>query len=258
MSCQRRASSSPIRRPVRASSQASDWDGSGNALRSSRSFSGAINAFSEIGPRRGSLKLPSTRSTLGARIGAHQRSSNAKPKPRQLPFRSSNPAAIRSDFLSKVRRRCSLICFRTCRHQRTWCTGCRTLKRSTSASGIRSSPPSLIPRPHSRERAYWAHSTWSLIASGCCPPKPRGTGPGQQSNGQKNVRAGCLSHRAPALREALRPLISLWLDILVLRLLTEPHPNRRPAWFVIDELPAGSDCHSFIRLSPRTENRIIR
>jgi Type IV secretion-system coupling protein DNA-binding domain len=40
----------------------------------------------------------------------------------------------------------------------------------------------------------------------------------------------------PALREALRPLISLWLDILVLRLLTEPHPGQRPAWFVIDEL----------------------
>lgn len=40
----------------------------------------------------------------------------------------------------------------------------------------------------------------------------------------------------PALREALRPLISLWLDVLVLRLLTEPHPAQRPAWFVIDEL----------------------
>ena len=40
----------------------------------------------------------------------------------------------------------------------------------------------------------------------------------------------------PALREALRPLISLWLDILVLRLLNEPHPDQRPAWFVIDEL----------------------
>jgi len=40
----------------------------------------------------------------------------------------------------------------------------------------------------------------------------------------------------PALREALLPLISLWLDLLVLRLLTEPGLNQRPAWFVIDEL----------------------
>ncbi len=40
----------------------------------------------------------------------------------------------------------------------------------------------------------------------------------------------------PAVREALRPLISLWLDVLVLRLLTEPDPAQPPVWFVIDEL----------------------
>jgi hypothetical protein len=40
----------------------------------------------------------------------------------------------------------------------------------------------------------------------------------------------------PAMREALRPLSSLWIDLLVLRLLNEPMPQQKPVWFVIDEL----------------------
>jgi type IV secretory pathway TraG/TraD family ATPase VirD4 len=38
------------------------------------------------------------------------------------------------------------------------------------------------------------------------------------------------------VRDALRPLQSLWIDLLVMRLLTAPHPEQRPVWFVIDEL----------------------
>lgn len=37
-------------------------------------------------------------------------------------------------------------------------------------------------------------------------------------------------------REALRPLHSFWIDMLVLRLLTAPSPNQPPVWFVLDEL----------------------
>ena len=40
----------------------------------------------------------------------------------------------------------------------------------------------------------------------------------------------------PTMREALRPLSSLWIDLLVLRLLNEPMPQQKPVWFVIDEL----------------------
>jgi hypothetical protein len=40
----------------------------------------------------------------------------------------------------------------------------------------------------------------------------------------------------PAEREALRPLQSLWIDLLVLRLLNEPLEGQKRAWFVIDEL----------------------
>jgi len=64
----------------------------------------------------------------------------------------------------------------------------------------------------------------------------------------------------PALREALRPLISLWLDILVLRLLTEPHPNQRPAWFVIDELASLQrlpQLHTAITENRKANNPVI-
>ena len=37
-------------------------------------------------------------------------------------------------------------------------------------------------------------------------------------------------------REALRPLHSRWIDLLVLRLLTSPTDEQRPVWFVLDEL----------------------
>ena len=39
----------------------------------------------------------------------------------------------------------------------------------------------------------------------------------------------------PTMRERMRPLISLWLDLLVLRLLNE-ESSKRKTWFVLDEL----------------------
>jgi Type IV secretion-system coupling protein DNA-binding domain len=40
----------------------------------------------------------------------------------------------------------------------------------------------------------------------------------------------------PAHQKPLRPLISVWFDLLVMRLLTVPEPHHHPSWFVIDEL----------------------
>jgi type IV secretory pathway TraG/TraD family ATPase VirD4 len=39
-----------------------------------------------------------------------------------------------------------------------------------------------------------------------------------------------------AMQEALRPLHSLWIDLLILRLLSLPKPSQQRAWFVLDEL----------------------
>jgi len=40
----------------------------------------------------------------------------------------------------------------------------------------------------------------------------------------------------PTMRERVRPLMSLWLDLLVLRLMNEGHSGKKPVWFVLDEL----------------------
>lgn len=43
-----------------------------------------------------------------------------------------------------------------------------------------------------------------------------------------------LTHK-PTMRERLRPLVSLWLDLLVLRLMNDGR-TEKPVWFVLDEL----------------------
>jgi type IV secretory pathway TraG/TraD family ATPase VirD4 len=40
----------------------------------------------------------------------------------------------------------------------------------------------------------------------------------------------------PTVRERLRPLISLWLDLLVLRTMDDGSASKRKVWFVLDEL----------------------
>lgn len=57
----------------------------------------------------------------------------------------------------------------------------------------------------------------------------------------------------PAARKQLRPLISMWLDVLILRLMNEGRRGPRPTWFVLDEL---SSLHHLPQLHTAiTENR---
>jgi hypothetical protein len=57
----------------------------------------------------------------------------------------------------------------------------------------------------------------------------------------------------PSTREQLRPLISMWLDMLILRLMNEGRHSARPVWFVLDEL---SSLHHLPQLRTAvTENR---
>jgi type IV secretory pathway TraG/TraD family ATPase VirD4 len=64
----------------------------------------------------------------------------------------------------------------------------------------------------------------------------------------------------PTMREALRPLISLWIDTLVLRLLNEPMPLQKPVWFVIDELASLQrlpQLHTAITENRKSQNPVI-
>jgi hypothetical protein len=64
----------------------------------------------------------------------------------------------------------------------------------------------------------------------------------------------------PAEREALRPLQSLWIDLLVLRLLNEPKAGQKRAWFVIDELVSLQklpQLHTAITENRKSNNPVI-
>jgi type IV secretory pathway TraG/TraD family ATPase VirD4 len=64
----------------------------------------------------------------------------------------------------------------------------------------------------------------------------------------------------PAEREALRPLHSLWIDMLVLRLLSAPRPEQHPVWFVLDELASLQklpQLHTAITENRKSRNPIV-
>jgi type IV secretory pathway TraG/TraD family ATPase VirD4 len=64
----------------------------------------------------------------------------------------------------------------------------------------------------------------------------------------------------PAEREALRPLHSLWIDMLVLRLLSAPTSKQHPVWFVLDELASLQklpQLHTAITENRKSRNPIV-
>jgi type IV secretory pathway TraG/TraD family ATPase VirD4 len=61
-------------------------------------------------------------------------------------------------------------------------------------------------------------------------------------------------------REALRPLHSLWIDLLVMRLLTAPQKNQTPVWFVLDELASLQrlpQLHTAITENRKSRNPLV-
>ncbi len=65
----------------------------------------------------------------------------------------------------------------------------------------------------------------------------------KEANGEWNARSWSKTRKGwvfitsrPTERNTLRPLHSLWIDLLVMRLMNEPAPNQKTVWFVIDEL----------------------
>lgn len=65
---------------------------------------------------------------------------------------------------------------------------------------------------------------------------------------------------SPTEREALRPLHSLWIDLLVMRLLTAPQENQTPVWFVLDELASLQrlpQLHTAITENRKSRNPLV-
>jgi len=76
----------------------------------------------------------------------------------------------------------------------------------------------------------------------------------------KNRQGWIFITSQPAEREALRPLHSVWIDMLVLRLLNAPTPDQRPVWFVIDELASLQklpQLHTAITENRKSRNPLV-
>jgi type IV secretory pathway TraG/TraD family ATPase VirD4 len=61
-------------------------------------------------------------------------------------------------------------------------------------------------------------------------------------------------------REALRPLHSLWIDLLVLRLMSAPTDQQKPVWFVLDELASLQrlpQLHTAITENRKSRNPLV-
>jgi hypothetical protein len=94
----------------------------------------------------------------------------------------------------------------------------------------------IDPRAHQQRAGVLA--SLGLVADSLrlLPKRDSGNGMWTATNWAERRRGWIFLTSLPAEREALRPLQSLWIDWLVLRLLNEPTKAQRRVWFVIDEL----------------------
>jgi hypothetical protein len=92
------------------------------------------------------------------------------------------------------------------------------------------------------------------------PKKGEGNGEWSATEWAETRQGWIFITSLPAEREALRPLQSLWIDLLVLRLLHEPKEGQKRAWFVIDELASLQklpQLHTAITENRKSRNPVI-
>ena len=92
------------------------------------------------------------------------------------------------------------------------------------------------PRAADLSRQSWPRFYQSLRL---LPKKEEGRGPGlgMRPTGQRACKGSIFITSKKSQREVLRPLISLSIDILVMRLMGgRPSQDKEPVWFVIDGL----------------------
>lgn len=94
----------------------------------------------------------------------------------------------------------------------------------------------LLPRPEEAQSS-WTASTWA-----------------KQRQGWLFITS------QPEFRERLRPLISMWLDMLILRLMNQGKPGVRPVWLILDELQSLHvlpQLHTAITESRKAKNPVV-
>jgi type IV secretory pathway TraG/TraD family ATPase VirD4 len=92
------------------------------------------------------------------------------------------------------------------------------------------------------------------------PRKDKTTNHWSATDWAENRKGWIFLTSKPSEREALRPLHSLWIDLLVLRLLNEPKEGQHPVWFVLDELASLQrlpQLHTAITENRKSKNPLV-
>jgi hypothetical protein len=116
--------------------------------------------------------------------------------------------------------------------------------------------------PHAHQQRAGVLASLGLVADSLrlLPRKGKGNGEWTATEWAEKRRGWIFLTSLPAEREALRPLQSLWIDWLVLRLLNEPTEAQKRVWFVIDELASLQklpQLHTAITEARKSRNPVV-
>ena len=118
----------------------------------------------------------------------------------------------------------------------------------------------IDPRAHQQRAGVLA--SLGLVADSLrlLPKREEGNGRWTATEWAEKRQGWIFLTSLPAEREALRPLQSLWIDWLVLRLLNEPTEAQKRVWFVIDELASLQklpQLHTAITEARKSRNPVV-
>lgn len=116
--------------------------------------------------------------------------------------------------------------------------------------------------PHAHQQRAGVLASLGLVADSLrlLPKSSEGNGVWTATEWAEKRQGWIFLTSLPAEREALRPLQSLWIDWLVLRLLNEPTEAQRRVWFVIDELASLQklpQLHTAITEARKSRNPVV-
>ena len=116
--------------------------------------------------------------------------------------------------------------------------------------------------PHAHQQRAGVLASLGLVADSLrlLPRKGEGNGEWTATEWAEKRQGWVFLTSLPAEREALRPLQSLWIDWLVLRLLNEPTEAQKRVWFVIDEMASLQklpQLHTAITEARKSRNPVV-
>ena len=205
--------------------------------------------------------LCSIRSTAAAPIGDRRRSLCGARKLERSPPRSFNEPPTRKDefFIESPQKIFAhlLLELPTPQQLVQWMSHPEEIDRRVKGTEL-----ALLIEPSAPHQRMGVLGSLSLVADSfrLLPTKAEAKTEWTAREWSKNRQGWIFITSQPAEREALRPLHSLWIDMLVLRLLSAPKPEQHPVWFVIDELASLQklpQLHTAITENRKSRNPLV-